>query len=200
MARRRRVTEGPIWPPGPYAGLTDLHFALLVLCGASDTGVSRTARLIESGRGGVLGKKPSSIYNQIKVLAQRGFLMAERDLGVSRRTIYHLTDEGREAAHLWVERAPLDLPATDDSVAFTLIVAAHFLPEEIVWKRLSQLWLQVDGRLADLDAVERRQRRDRHLTTRQRLENSLVRRLLTAYAEWLDEVRREWEMPDPRDT
>ena len=98
----------------------------------------------------------------------------------------------------WSER-PLRLPATDDSVAFILIVAAQFLPREIVWQRLLQLWFQVDDRLADLDAVERAQRRIQRLTTRQRLENSLVRRLLTAYGEWLDEVRREWDMPDPRD-
>ena len=85
-------------------------------------------------------------------------------------------------------------------MAFILIVPAQFLPREIVWQRLLQLWFQVDDRLADLDAVERKQRRIQRLTTRQRLENSLVRRLLTAYAEWLDEVRREWDMPDPRDT
>ena len=134
------------------------------------------------------------------MLADRGLLITEPDAEASRRTIYHITDEGREAARLWVQRAPLDLPATDDSVAFILIVAARFLPQQIVWKRLFELWLLVDDRLADLDAVEREIRRDRPLTTRERVEHSLVRRLLTAYAEWLDEVRREWSMPDPRDT
>ena len=73
-------------------------------------------------------------------------------------------------------------------------------PAEERQESFLQLWFQVDDRLADLDAVEREQRRIQRLTTRQRLENSLVRRLLTAYAKWLDEVRREWDMPDPRDT
>ena len=50
-----------------------------------------------------------------------------------------ITDEGHDAAREWVERAPLRLPATDDSVAFILIVAAQFLPREIVWQRLLQL-------------------------------------------------------------
>jgi hypothetical protein len=63
----------------------------------------------------------------------------------------------------------------------------------------AKLWLQVDDRLADLDAVERQVRHHRPLSTMERLEHSLGRRLLTAYAEWLDEVRREWNMPDPRD-
>ena len=60
MARRRAVQDGPIWPPGPYAGLTDSHFALLVLCGSSDTGLSPydIELLIETGRGGVLGRSP----------------------------------------------------------------------------------------------------------------------------------------------
>ena len=76
----------------------------------------------------------------------------------------------------------------------------RFLPQEIVWKRLFQLWLQVDDRLADLDAAEREVRHNRPLTTRERLEHSLARHLLAAYADWLDEVRREWNMPDPRDS
>ena len=63
--------------------------------------------LIDTGRAGVLGRKPSTVYNQIKVLAERGLLMVERDAGAPRRTIYHITDEGREAARLWVEGAPL---------------------------------------------------------------------------------------------
>jgi DNA-binding MarR family transcriptional regulator len=202
VARRRRVTDGPIWPPGPYAGLKDYHFAFLVLCGSTDAGLSPydVELLIDTGRAGVLGIKPSTIYKEVKVLAKRGFLMTEPDAEASRRTIYHITEEGREAARLWVERAPLTLPATDDSIAFILIVAARFLPQDVVWKRLFQLWLQVDDRLAELDAVERRIRHHRPLSTRERLEHSLVRRLLTAYAEWLDEVRREWNMPDPRES
>jgi len=201
MARRRAVMDGPIWPPGPYAGLTDSHFALLVLCASRDIGLSPydIELLIATGRGGVLGRSPSSIYRQIKVLEERKFLMVEQDADVSRRRIYHITEEGREAARLWVERAPLNLPATDDSVAFILIVAAQFMPEEIVWKRLRQLWLQVDDRVAELDADERRVRNRRQLSTRERLEHSLTRRLLTAYWEWLDDVRREWNMPDPSD-
>jgi DNA-binding PadR family transcriptional regulator len=201
VARRRRLTDGPIWPPGPYEGLNDSHFALLVLCGTADAGLSPydVELLIHSGRGGVLGTKPATIYKHVKTLRDRGFLMAESDVEASRRTIYHITAEGREAARLWVERAPLELPATDDSIAFILIVAARFLPQEIVWKRLFQLWLQVDDRLADLDAVEREVRQKRPLTTRERLEHSLVRRLLTAYSEWLEEVGREWNMPDPRE-
>jgi DNA-binding PadR family transcriptional regulator len=201
MARGRVVTDGPIWPPGPYEGLTDSHFALLVLCGSRDTGLSPydIELLIETGRGGVLGRSPSLIYRQIKVLAERGFLMVEQDVDAPRRRLYHITEDGREAATLWIQRAPLELPATDDSVAFVLIVAAKFVPLEIVWKRLRQLWLQVDERVAELDADERRVRNRRPLTTRERLEHSLTRRLLAAYSDWLDEVRREWNMPDPRD-
>jgi DNA-binding PadR family transcriptional regulator len=115
MARRRVVPDGPVWPPGEYAGLTDSHFALLVLCGSRDTGLSAydIELLIETGRGGVLGRSPSLIYRQIKVLEQRGLLMVEQDFDVSRRRIYYITDAGREAARLWVERAPLTLPATE---------------------------------------------------------------------------------------
>ena len=175
---------------------------MLVLCGTTDAGLSPydVEWLIDTGRAGVLGISPSTVYGQIKVLAERGFLMTEPEAEASRRTVYHITDEGREAARLWVERAPLTLPATGDSVAFILIVAARFLPQDVVWKRLFQLWLQVDDRLADLDAVEREVRHKRPLTTRERLEHSLARHLLAAYADWLDEVRREWNMPDPRDS
>lgn len=71
MARRRTETKGPIWPSGPDAGLKDFHFALLVLCASRDDGVSPydIELVIDSGRGGVLGKSAAHVYEQIKVLA-----------------------------------------------------------------------------------------------------------------------------------
>jgi DNA-binding PadR family transcriptional regulator len=198
MARRRTETKGLIWPPGPDAGLTDFHFALLILCASSDNGVSPydIELLIESGRGGVLGRSAAHVYKEIKVLADRGYLQVEPS--GSRRRIYHVTEQGREVAQLWVERAPLNLPPTDDSVAYILIHAARFLPVATVWKALLRLSDEVEDRLAELDEVERRMRRARKLTQQERLEHSLTRGLLDAYAAWLSEVGREWEMTDPR--
>jgi len=199
IARRRTETKSPIWPPGPDARLTDFHFALLILCASSDDGVSAydIELLIESGRGGVLGRSAAHTYKEIKVLAERGYLEVEPSIG-SRRRIYHVTEQGREVARLWVERAQLNLPPTDDSVAYILMHAARFVPAATVWKALLQLWHEVDDRLAELDEVERRMRRDRTLTQQERLEHSLTRGLLDAYAAWLSEVGREWEMTDPR--
>lgn len=199
MARRRTEIRGPIWPPGPDAGLTEFHFALLVLCASYDDGVSPydIELLIESGRGGVLGRSAAHVYKEIKVLAERGYLEVAPIVG-SRRRVYHVTEKGGEVARLWVERAPLNLPTTDDSVAYILIRAARFVPEATVWKAL--LWLrdEVDDRVAELNEVERQMRRDRTLTRQERLEHSLTRGLLDAYAAWLSEVGREWEMTDPR--
>ncbi len=197
MARRRTETKGPIWPPGPDAGLKDFHFALLVLCASRDDGVSPydIELVIDSGRGGVLGKSAAHVYKEIKVLAERGYLEVEPR---SRRRIYHVTEQGREVARLWVERAPLDLPPTDDSVAYILIQAARFVPAATVWKALRRLWVEVEDRLAELDEDERRMRRDRPLTQQERLEHSLTRGLLDAYEAWLSEVGREWEMPGLR--
>ena len=199
MARRRTEAKGPIWPPGPDVGLTDFHFALLILCASADDGVSAydIELLIESGRGGVLGRSAAHVYKEIKVLAQRGYLEVEPRAG-SRRRIYHVTVQGRKAASLWVERAPLNLPPTDDSVAYILINAARFVPPATVWKALLRLRDEVEDRLAELNEVERRMRRDRTLTQQERLEHSLTRGLLDAYAAWLSEVGREWEMTDPR--
>src|SRR5262249_35504811 len=117
----------------------------------------------------------------------------------SRRSIYHATKLGREVAQLWVERAPLDLlPPTDDSVAYILIRAARFVPAATVWKALLRLWDEGGERLAKRDGRARQMRRHHGtLTHQRRLEHSLARGLLNAYAAWLDEVRREWEMPDP---
>jgi len=200
VARRRAEREGPIWPPGPDAGLTEFHFALLVLCASSDTGVSPydVELLIESGRGGVLGRSAAHVYKEIKVLAERGYLKIEHPPGRPRRRIYHITEQGREVARLWVERARMILPPTDDSAAFILIRAAQFVPAATVWRALLHLWDEVDERLAELDEVERRMRRKRPLSQQERLEHSLVRGLLDAYTAWLSEVGREWEMPDPR--
>jgi DNA-binding PadR family transcriptional regulator len=200
MARRRTETKGPIWPPGPDVGLTDFHVALLILCASSDDGVSAydIELLIESGRGGVLGRSAAHVYKEIKILAARGYLEVEPSVGRSRRRIYHITEEGREAARVWVERAPPDLPPTDDSVAYILINAARFVPHATVWKALLRLWYEVEERLAELDGVERQIRRDRPLTQQERLEHSLTRGLLGAYAAWLSEVGREWGMTDPQ--
>lgn len=200
MARRRTETKGPIWPPGPDAGLKDFHFALLVICAASDDGISAydIELVIDSGRGGVLGKSPAHVYKEIKILAERGYLEVESSAVGSRRRIYHATEKGRDVARLWVERAPMDLPPTDDSVVSILIQAARFVPEKTVWKALLRLWDEVDDRLAELDEVERRMRRDWTLTQQERLEHSLTRGLLEAYEAWLSEVGREWEMPGLR--
>lgn len=172
---------------------------MLVLCAASDTGVSPydVELLIESGRGGVLGRSAAHVYKEIKVLAERGYPEVEHPPGRSRRRIYHITEQGREVARLWVERAPMILPPTDDSAALILIRAARFVPAATVWKALLHLRYEVDGRLAELDEVEREVRRKRSLSQQERLEHSLVRGLLDAYTAWFAEVGREWEMPDP---
>jgi DNA-binding PadR family transcriptional regulator len=187
-----------LWPPGPDAGLKDFHVALIVLCASSEEGVSPydIAKLIQSGRGGVLGRSPAHTYKEIKILAERGYLEVEPTDVQSRRSVYHATELGQEVAQLWVERAPLELPPTDDSVAFILIRAAHFMPKATVWGALLELWDEVELRRAELEVVESRMRRDGTLTDHQRLEHSLSRGLLDAYGTWLSEVRREWQLPD----
>ena len=172
---------------------------MIILCASYDDGVSPydIELLIESGRGGVLGRSAAHVYKEIKVLAERGYLEVEPSVVGSRRRTYRVAEQGREVAQLWVERAPLNLPPTDDSVAYILIRAARFVPPATVWKALLQLRHEVDDRLAELDEVERRMRRD-GLTQHDRLEHSLTRGLLDAYAAWLSEVEREWEMTDPR--
>jgi DNA-binding PadR family transcriptional regulator len=138
------------------------------------------------------------VYKEIKVLAERGYLEVESG-GRSRRRIYHITEDGRQAARAWVERAPLELPPTDDSVAYILIHAARFVPAATVWRALLRLWDDVDDRLAELDKIERQMRRERPLTQQERLEHSLSRGLLNAYAAWLSEVGREWQLHNWRD-
>ena len=112
MARRRTETEGPIWPPGPDVGLTDFHFALLILCASADDGLSAydIELRIESGRGGVLGRSAAHVYKEIKVLEQRGYLEVE-PRGRSRRRVYRITVQGRKAAP--VGRARPAEPAAD---------------------------------------------------------------------------------------
>ena len=187
-----------VWPPGPFADLKELDFALLVVIG-SDPGTSPSdiEKWIESGLGGILGKSPSHVYARCKVLADQGYLDSEPRGPGARRTLYYLTKKGLEAAHDWLDRGPARLPPTDDSQVMLRYLGSRFEDRSVAWKGLKWLWFDVRERLAELDHKERELRRRKGWSDTNRLEVELSRKLLEAYDQWFGEVARAWQIRDP---
>jgi DNA-binding PadR family transcriptional regulator len=134
---------------------------------------------------------PSQIYSEPKRLAELGYAAAEKAAGQTHeRTVYRLTDTGREALAAWAaEPTPF---ARIQNEANVRLLAGGLLDDEALAASLLALRAEVDELSALLEESERAldalpEARRRYL----RLSFSLGRRLLDAHRGWLDEVERE---------
>jgi hypothetical protein len=78
----------------------------------------------------------------------------------------------------------------------------HVGGDDVVWQGLRDLPFQIEDRRDLLDERERELRRaekwESPHTIGERLQIDLARRLLGAYEDWIDVVRRELDQVDPR--
>jgi DNA-binding PadR family transcriptional regulator len=133
---------------------------------------------------------PSQIYAEPRRLLALGWVSSEKQPGVTRpRTVYRLTDRGREALREWL-RAPAGFPKLQHEASVRLFAGDMIEDAEIL---ASLQGLRAD--LAEMAAViERNVARAPSLPHRTRymlLQQDLGRRLLQAHADWLDAVEQE---------
>jgi DNA-binding PadR family transcriptional regulator len=134
---------------------------------------------------------PSQVYAEPKRLLALGWVTSEKRPGKTRnRTIYHLTNAGREAlrAHL---RQPAGWPRIQHGAAQRLF-AGDMLTDEEILASLQKLRTDVHEmreivrtNVARIPLIPARRARYA------RLLQDLGQRLVQAHADWLDEVEQE---------
>ena len=171
------------------ANLTTLSFAVLAAVGR---GGASTPELVDIARRGaplLWTSAESQMYSEPKRLSELGYLRSRKEPGKTRsRTFYTLTAKGRRALVRWLA-TPAPFPRIQHEAAIRLL-AADMVPERTTAGALLPLRGEVD-RLEQLvaESVKRAHalpHRERYLL----LQLSLVRRMLRAHREWLDEVER----------
>jgi DNA-binding PadR family transcriptional regulator len=140
-ARRRRGSRGETFgfagPPwfrgrGPRAGRGDVRAAILALLSEEPMHGYQIMRELTERSGGVWRPSPGSIYPTLQLLEDEGLVRGEESEGG--RRLFHLTDEGREAAAATSSgQAPWDVVAAGGDekalafrdLAFQVMVAAR---------------------------------------------------------------------------
>jgi PadR family transcriptional regulator AphA len=132
----------------------------------------------------------SQVYAEPKRLLALGWITSEKAPAKTRsRTVYRLTDAGREALRGWLRR-PAGFPKLQHEACIRLF-AGDMISDADILRSLRRL-------REDLEEMERVVERNiarapllPHRERYQLLHQDLGRRLVRAHAEWLDAVERE---------
>ena len=132
----------------------------------------------------------SQWYAEPKRLARLGYLEARREPGRTRaRTHYTLTESGRRALVEWAAR-PASFSKLQLEPAWRLL-AADIAGEDRVLESLRALRTELADLYARLELAESVAPTIPHREKYLLLNHTLVRRILDAHREWLDDVERE---------
>ena len=169
--------------------LTTLSYAILAAVGEAGASTPELVDIARRGAPLLWTSAESQMYSEPKRLSGLGYLSSRKEPGKTRsRTFYTLTAKGRRALTRWLA-TPAPFPRMQHEAAIRLL-AADMVPEATTRDALLPLRAELD-RLEHLvaESVARAHglpHRERYLL----LQLSLVRRMLRAHREWLDEVER----------
>ncbi|MEZ5102153.1 MAG: hypothetical protein R3C15_20585 [Thermoleophilia bacterium] len=169
--------------------LTPFSYVVMALIGRDGAGPHDIKRMAQRGRTyWVAGE--SQYYTEPKRLARLGYLEATKQTGRTReRTHYTLTPRGLDALRDWAWR-PSSFPRMQQEGAVRLIVA-DLVGEAPVRASIAAMRTEIADIAAMLDVAEEAASTLPHRERYLRLNHRLSRRLLDAYAGWIDEVERE---------
>ena len=147
-------------------------------------------------RGGRLfyAAAPSQVYAEPKRLQRLGYLTSRREPGRTReRTVYALTDRGREALRAWLAE-PAPFPRIHNEANVRLL-AGDLIDDATIVRSFAAMRAELDE-LEQLVAEGESMAtevpfRERYL----RLSFSLARKLLAAHRTWIAEIERELGEP-----
>lgn len=132
----------------------------------------------------------SHVLRVARRLADEGYLSARTEPAKTRpRTIYEMTEKGLEAFRVWLS-APSSYPRIQHEAAIRLFASDLGEPGAVL-RSLKSLREELPRLEALCDMFEERAQAIPHRTKAIVLELSLVRRLLQAHRDWLDDVERE---------
>lgn len=173
----------------PSDKLSLFSYEILGLVGRTGAGPHDLRRMVRQGR--MLDwAGESQYYAEPKRLAQLGYLEAQKEPGKTReRTIYTLTDKGLEALRAWA-RTPVEFTPMK-SEALTRMLIADLVgeaPTRVSIAALREDLAVLEERLDEAEAsAEGLPHRRKYLL----LANGLMRSILDAHSDWVDEVERE---------
>jgi DNA-binding PadR family transcriptional regulator len=133
----------------------------------------------------------SHVLREARRLADDGFLSARTEPAKTRpRTVYALTDKGLGALRAWLA-APSSYPRIQHEAAIRLFASDLGDIDDVLGslRALREQLPRLEAACADFEA---RAQAIPHRTKAIVVELSLVRRLIAAHRDWLDEVEREF--------
>jgi DNA-binding PadR family transcriptional regulator len=177
-------------PPRPLS-TRPIPLSYVILAAIGERGASTPELVDMLSRGQMYWtSSPSQIYAEPKRLLTLGWITSEKQPGKTRsRTVYHLTDVGREAVRDWL-RAPAGFPRLQHEASVRLFAGDMIDDEEII-ASLEALRADIAAMSEVVDRNIARAPGLPHRTRYMLLHQDLGRRLLQAHAEWLDAVEAE---------
>jgi DNA-binding PadR family transcriptional regulator len=170
------------------AELSLFSYEILGLVGRRGAGAHDLLRLARRGRM-LAWAGESQYYVEPKRLARLGYLEARKEPGKTReRTVYTLTEKGREALREWARTPVRFTPVRSEPMQRLLI--ADLVGEEATLDGLAGLREEIAELSAVLDDAEVTAEALPHRHKYLMLNIWLLRRLLDLHLEWLDEVER----------
>jgi DNA-binding PadR family transcriptional regulator len=131
----------------------------------------------------------SQIYREPSRLLKLGWITAEKQPGKTRsRTLYRLTDSGREALKEWL-RTPAGFPKLQHQAALH-VFAGDMIDDDEIIASLQLLRDDIEQMSKVIETNIARAADIPHRTRYALLLQDLGRRLLEAHGDWLDEVER----------
>jgi PadR family transcriptional regulator, regulatory protein AphA len=169
--------------------LSLFSYEILGLVGSSGAGAHDLLRLAQRGR--ILAwAGESQYYVEPKRLAKLGYLDARRQPGKTReRTVYSLTDKGREALREWAETPARVTPVKSDALLRMLI--ADIVGEGPTRASISALREDIADLEARLDASEESADTLPHRRKYLLLVIDFLRGLLALHLDWVERVEAE---------
>jgi len=169
--------------------LTMFSYEVLALVGRGGVGAHDLRQMVQRGRI-VAWAGESQYYTEPKRLARLGYLAARKEPGKTReRTVYELTDAGREALAAYARTPVTMLPFKSD--ALLRLLMCDLVGEPVTRESMATLRDDVAEVRARLAEAERSAHGLPHREKYLGLTLGFLRRLLDLHLELVDEVERE---------
>jgi DNA-binding PadR family transcriptional regulator len=172
------------------SNLTFISYAVLTLVGEGGAGPHDVARMVDSAAHVYRAAATSQYYAEPKRLERLGYLSSTKEPGRTReRTVYRLTEQGREALRAWM-RQPAAFPRLTGEPIIRLL-ATDLTGEPAARSSLLAMRAELAEARRELDEAVARAESIPHRRKYLLLNHVLARRIVDAYDEWLDDVERE---------
>jgi DNA-binding PadR family transcriptional regulator len=169
--------------------LTLFSYEILGLIGNTGAGPHDLREMVRRGRM-LAWAGESQYYVEPKRLARLGYLEAHKQPGKTReRTVYTLTDDGRQALREWA-RTPVTFTPLKSEPLLRLLIA-DLVGEAPTRESIAALREDIADVSARLDEAEASAVTLPHRTKYLLLTFGFMRRLLDLHLDWIDEVELE---------